>query len=50
MRLQQYERLMKAMLAREEEAPQEEILGVQFEGEAVRIAGGDGKSRRFVRR
>lgn len=41
---------VRVSLAREEEAPQEEVLAVQFEGEAVRIAGGDGKSRRFVRR
>ena len=41
---------VRASLAREEEAPQEEVLTVRFEGAALRIAGTDGKSRRFVRR
>ena len=42
--------VVRVSLAREEESPREEVLTVRFEGPAMRVTAGEGKSRRFVRR
>lgn len=41
---------IRVSLAREEEAPREEVLEVALEGAALRVTAAEGKSRRFIQR